>query len=341
MSNLLETIKIWQKTPNQSFLIISGFRLTLEALKYLSFVLKENHPLVKFFYLTNNMIGDQELDYLTKILEANDTITHLDLSNNKFGAKRIEYFGRFLEKTTAKLTFLNVTRCYLGNEAGKIIGSLLEGNNTLTNLILCYNYLGDNAAKEIAKGLEKNTNLLSIDLSENEIGDEGVENIAKALRTNKVLKSLNLNSNKIKRADDFIWTFKKNSTLISLHLKNNLIDVGLEKIIVESQKNRDIEENYFFEQEIFTDLELLIFLGKIEEALLICEQGIKEFPEDVWQYQGKITILKLQGKFGLICETFDKYLARNRKDLNFWKMKIEFLENQGMREEILKTCDKL
>ena len=98
---------------------------------------------------------------LAAVLEANTTLTNLDLQGNNIGPAGAES-----------------------------LATALKTNTTLTNLDLSYNNIGSAGAESLATALKTNTTLTNLNLSLNNIGPAGAESLATALKTNTTLKQL-------------------------------------------------------------------------------------------------------------------------------------------------------
>ena len=106
-------------------------------------------------------IGDEGITVLSRALEANKSLTHVTLGNNK-----------------------------LGDEAGKAIGKALELNSSITQIELDKNNLGDETGKAIGNALKVNSSIKTIDISRNKLGDEAGKAIGNALKVNTSIEEI-------------------------------------------------------------------------------------------------------------------------------------------------------
>lgn len=129
-----------------------------------------------------------------ELLEENSALQVLDLSSNHLGAEAGHSLASALTSNTV-LTSLSLSENNLGLHGGggaALAMALASPGVALTYLDLGKNGLGDEAGKVIASALKLNANLSSLDLNHNQIGDEGGKALADALRDNRGLRRINL-----------------------------------------------------------------------------------------------------------------------------------------------------
>jgi len=105
-----------------------------------------------------NHVGSHErgVRSLCDVLKINNTLTHLDMRNNK-----------------------------IGPECGPLFGEMLRENHAVTHLDLSWNDLGIEGGKALLKGLEGNHTLIDCQLSGNRIAEDTLHAIAFILRRNR------------------------------------------------------------------------------------------------------------------------------------------------------------
>ena len=106
---------------------------------------------------------------LSKMLQVNKTLKHLNLSHN---------FG-------------------LSDFGAQCIYEGLQYNNTLFQLVLCNTRITDEGAVHIAQLLDTNRSLQALDISYNNIGGNGFTYIAKSLESTTTLRRLDISHNSI------------------------------------------------------------------------------------------------------------------------------------------------
>ena len=174
--------------------------------------------------ITHGDIDDAAAAVIAAVLEANTTLTNLNLSINNVCPARAESLATGL-KTNTTLTNLNLSKTHLGPAGAKSLATALKTNKTLTNLNLSENNLGPAGAESLAKALKSNTTLTNVDLHRNNLGPGGAVSIATALKTNTTLTNLNLSRNNLgpAGAESLATVLETNRTLTNLYLANNSI----------------------------------------------------------------------------------------------------------------------
>ena len=133
------------------------------ALATIEHVLQPGHNLVHL-----HLRCELRSTSLTSALQANCTLTHLNL----FGAS-------------------------IGIPGAKALGNVLLSNCTLTHLSLPWNKIGHIGAEALAKGLQSNDVLMYLNISYNCIGDQGAVALSQALKSNQTLTYLNVAESQI------------------------------------------------------------------------------------------------------------------------------------------------
>lgn len=132
--------------------------------------------------LIGRQIGDNGLVSLGKSIEANGSLTNLDLSGNKLTDPTV--LADVLEKEDASLKVLHLRTNQICDKGIVNLCSGLEYNTSLTKLHLRNNKLTDEAARALAKVLKKNTSLTELDLSANNLTEAAALALADVLRSN-------------------------------------------------------------------------------------------------------------------------------------------------------------
>jgi Ran GTPase-activating protein (RanGAP) involved in mRNA processing and transport len=204
-----------------------------------------------------NRISGKGCQNISKLIQHNSNILHLDLSGNvKIQSNGVAY----LTKGFQHLLELNLSKCRLNNEAAVLLCDGLITNKSIETLILAHNDISDRGAKDIGKMLPRHPNLRDLILKWNMIGNEGaaaigyglrdtrckLENLdlsfngfgggvgnknaalefSQALFTNKHLHHLNLAHNRLTRHDIYIILRRidrDNDTLLCVHRKYYLV----------------------------------------------------------------------------------------------------------------------
>ena len=160
---------------------------------------------------------DENSSALTKMLEVNKTLTHLNLSWNKLsdsGARCI--FQGLQHNATLVYLDLSFTGISATKDNAQALTRMLLVNNTLKHLNLSWNTaISDSGARCIFQALHVNSSLVHLELSDIGITDKGAIFIAQALNSNHSLQTLDISFNDID--DDGFAIIAK-----SLELNNSL-----------------------------------------------------------------------------------------------------------------------
>ena len=189
--------------------------------------------------LSINNLGPTSAESLAPALKTNTTLIKLNLSINNLGPAGAESLATVL-KTNKTLTKLNLSINNLGPGGAKSLATTLTTNTTLTDLDLGANNLGPAGAKSLAKALQSNTTLTILYLSRNNLGPTGARSLATVLETNKTLTKLNLSINKLGSggAKSLATALTTNTTLTDLDLGvNNLGPAGAKSLAKALQSN--------------------------------------------------------------------------------------------------------
>ncbi|KAJ3333753.1 hypothetical protein HDU76_004249 [Blyttiomyces sp. JEL0837] len=190
--------------------------------------------------LRHHGLGVKGAQAVAAVLENNNTITCLDLSNNWIESGGA-YIGRSLQ-INRTLAYLNLTDNRLGLQGGLEMAEMLSFNGSLKTLILKGNSLGDKEATSLAEGLRQNSTLQTLDISNNKIGDLGAIALGSGLIHNDSLKELNLGWNEIRARGiaGFCNNAKENNTLGTLALDDNGITDNAQGVGAFLQKSNSI-----------------------------------------------------------------------------------------------------
>ena len=186
---------------------------------------------------------------LTTMLQANKTLTHLDLSNNwKFQNASCIFQGL---QNNATLVYLNLSNIKFevikDTSLAKALTTMLQVNKTLTHLDLSNNWKFQNASC-IFQGLLNNTTLVYLNLSNMKLEVKKDTPLAKAFTTmlqeNKHLKHLDLSHNPL--YDEGVYCLceglQHNTTLVYLNLNDTgITDKGAEWIARAYNSNRSLQ----------------------------------------------------------------------------------------------------
>ena len=154
-------------------------------------VLKASHTLTHLHLETGRGIKS-----LIQALQANLTVTHLNMSCARVNDVQAKAIGEFLRSNHA-LTHLSIVDNQITHIGVEALADALRSNKILKNLDIGINYIGDKGAKVLGKVLQSNHTLTHLSIVCNQITHIGVEALADALRSNKILMNLDIGGNNI------------------------------------------------------------------------------------------------------------------------------------------------
>ena len=124
---------------------------------------------------------------IERILRSSDNLTYLHLCDDLRSTSLTPAL-----QANRTLTHLNLRNARIRIAGAKALGEVLRLNCTLTHVSLPGNAISHIGAEAIAKGLEFNNVLLHLDIRDNWIGDQGAVAFAKAFESNSTLKYFNV-----------------------------------------------------------------------------------------------------------------------------------------------------
>ena len=215
---------------------LSGNKLQLKGIKYLTQLLNLNLQTLQILNLSNNKIDDHCCKILFKSLNQCINLTSLNLSSNKISCDGISYSKEFLSNNTSLKTLV-LGRNVLGPDGIAYITQYIINNHQmiLRTLDISYNGIEINGVKIICEYIKVNNKLISLFIGGNYICDEGANILAQTLIDNSECKITYLfmeNNNITKNGAKYITkVISYHPFLSSINLKsNNLTDEGVKTI---------------------------------------------------------------------------------------------------------------
>ena len=117
--------------------------------------------------------------------------------------QHMELLGIALKDPACRIHYINLARCGIGPEAGKLLGEAMAENSSVTKLLLNQNKVGDLGGAALSRALETNSTLTKLNLNGNAMSDDVSVALRDALCKNSTLITLNLGGNKFKDATGF------------------------------------------------------------------------------------------------------------------------------------------
>jgi len=137
---------------------LRGNNIRADGLVVLAHALRTGGGNMASVCLKWNQVGSHSrgVQALCDVLKGTQSMTHLDLRNNK-----------------------------LGPDCAPFLGEMLRDNNTLTHLDLSWNDMGADGGKALLEGIQGNHSLVDCQLSGNKIAEDTLHAIAFVLRRNR------------------------------------------------------------------------------------------------------------------------------------------------------------
>ena len=168
-------------------------------------------------------------------------ISHLDLSDNNIGPLGCFEIFKLLKCRESQLSWLNLKRNQLTDEAAKYFAEAIDNNNCqLRTLDLARNNISHIGAQHLAEAINNNNcQLRTLNLTDNDISDIGAQHLAEAINNNNCqLHTLHLTDNNISDigAQHLAEAINNNNCqLHTLHLSHNNISHEARNLLSNSQ----------------------------------------------------------------------------------------------------------
>ena len=166
--------------------------------------------------LQGNLVDDEMIKWLVPGLITNQTLRHLDLSNNRITGKGMIKICSYLVRTKALLS-INLNNNLIGGDSSYAVGLVLKENTKLRIMLLGMNRFDDESGGRILKMLCFNNYLDEIDLSANQLGEETLKFLQIALKGNNTIKKIDLRHNEITINDEIIKIAEAHPLLTELN----------------------------------------------------------------------------------------------------------------------------
>ncbi|XP_067916232.1 NACHT, LRR and PYD domains-containing protein 3-like [Heterodontus francisci] len=173
-------------------LSLGSNKLGDSGVKLLSAALRNPDCKIQKLWLERNNLTDSCFEDLSSALSTKQSLTDLNLSDNKLGDSGVKLPFEALRNPDCKIQGLELERNNLTDSCIEDLSSALSTNRSLTDLNLSDNKLGDSGVKLLSEALRNpDCKIQGLDLSDVGLTDS----CASALSTNQSLKYLNLRSN--------------------------------------------------------------------------------------------------------------------------------------------------
>jgi len=153
---------------------------------------------------STSSLGSSGASLLAKIVEANKTVTTINLNNNYIiKTSGISSLAKALE-VNKTITTIYLGSNQIGASSASSLAKALEVNKTITTIYLGFNQIGDEGAFSLARALEVNKTITTIYLQYNKIRELGIASLIKALEVNKSVTTIWFNGNQIQNSSEYL-----------------------------------------------------------------------------------------------------------------------------------------
>lgn len=201
---------------------ISGNPIGNEGVIKLTESLK-NFPNLKKINVSNCQIEFKGAYYLLMELQNKKRIDSVNLSGNDIRNDKFDQLKPFFAVFGIK--HLNLSKCFLGNQATFILGECLMINESIKKIDISDNKITDKGFQSFIQLFSKNNVIEHFDASKNFISDVSAKEFLRNIKYNRALKSLNLYDNQLKN--------DSGTVLVDLLITNKVlkyINVGFNRI---------------------------------------------------------------------------------------------------------------
>ena len=223
---LLEGLECIKETKLLTFDISGNKIMNKGVITFCDYL--NNFTSLHFLNISECGIEFKGFSYLLNTLKYIKRLESLNISGNNL--KNDEYFDHvFTLFRSINLRYLNMSKCFLGDKSGGILGKCLEINETLRTVNISDNQLTDEGFSKYFNLFKNNYTIENFDCSCNLIGDTSMKNFLPSLLNNTTLRNINFYDNQLHTniAYLIIDLLETNKTLTHINLYYNRIQIRL------------------------------------------------------------------------------------------------------------------
>lgn len=204
-----------QHNKTLSSLNLSNSTIPQEELELLANFIKDNNTLSQL-NLSRTNVDEKGIEILANALQNNtklsslnlastnlssraieliaglNTLTQLNLKNNKIDDVKIQALAAAVEKRYKPLSSLMLSDNQIGDLGIEALSPLISKNKILNKLDLWNNHISNQGAMSLATAIQSNPKLVALDVSMNNITDLGTKAIIDALEHNTSLLDISI-----------------------------------------------------------------------------------------------------------------------------------------------------
>ena len=156
---------------------------------------------VKHLDISNCLLGDKSGGVLGECLQLNESITKINISENKIGDNGFKFYIH-LFKNNYYIKYFDASKNFISEITARDFIKNLKNNHTLTSLNLFDNQIKNDIGNVILEMLTYNKTLLNINVNFNRIQLKNIEDINKRLKLNNEKMKKKFMPNLIKEIKD-------------------------------------------------------------------------------------------------------------------------------------------
>ncbi|XP_065917427.1 leucine-rich repeat-containing protein 74B-like isoform X3 [Dysidea avara] len=209
--------------------------LTVVGAKLLLKIVMNSSVTLNSMDVSSNPIGDDGISLLIEGMKGNKVLENLSADNCEITIKGVCCIAEFLKSSNQSLEILSLCSNKIGDDGVSMIVDALQGNNTLTQLMMDQCEISVKGATYIAELIRTKSTLDVLALDANNLGDDGITAIAGSLGKSKIDKLMIEECGiTLTGAKALAESLLINKTITLLSLSKNAITVEGARAIFES-----------------------------------------------------------------------------------------------------------
>ena len=142
--------------------------------------------------IPNNLLTDESVDSLVKIMNCNLLLREVDLTNNQLSCEGAKELSKFVASAKCRLQKLVLSLNRIGDDGCAAFCQALGSNRALAHLDLSSNQLTSAACTALARLIKTSRTVKTLNLACNRLGEDGGEKLLEGLKYNDVMMRLDI-----------------------------------------------------------------------------------------------------------------------------------------------------